>query len=320
MNVYPHRKEDYITKMIDLDCDPAAKCPRFNTFLAETFDGNVGLIGYVTRLAGYFLTGWTHEQAWWIFHGQTASGKSTFVNVLHGILGPYAFTLPENYFLLSRYDSTDFVTAHLAGVRLATCVETAEGKRLDVVKMKRLTGEDPIAAQFKYQGVFTFKPQCKLVLVTNHPPHVPAGDDALWRRLKIVPFTHTVPEEKRVKGLAEQLIQSEGSGIINWAIGGCQDWQRHGLQEPKEVTDAVKKYRTDEDVTQDFVDASLILEPSARSLKSEIYAKYMDWTKSEGIKPRSKKYLGQELLRLGVTADADFRHYTGVRIRQFSDA
>jgi hypothetical protein len=80
---------------------------------------------YLSRFAGYCLTGLTSEQAWFMFYGGTASGKSTLINVLRGLLGPYALALPENYFLVTT-NTSDFATANLAGVRLATCVETNE--------------------------------------------------------------------------------------------------------------------------------------------------------------------------------------------------
>src|SRR6266404_2916334 len=135
-----------------------------------------------------------------------AGGKSTLVNVLHGLLGPYALALPENYFLVTK-NATDFATANIAGVRLATCVETNEGRRLDVAKIKTLTGEDVISAALKYENYFEFRPQAKLVLATNHRPHVPATDDSIWRRVKVVPFNISVPEDKRVPELAKRFLE-----------------------------------------------------------------------------------------------------------------
>jgi putative DNA primase/helicase len=128
---YPHRKDDYITKLIPYDYNPDATCPRFDTFLRETFNGHLSLIGYVNRLAGYCCTGLTTEQKWWIFFGPTASGKSTLLRILHGILGPYAMALPDNYFLLSYRENRDFITGLLHGVRLATCVESQRGEKTE---------------------------------------------------------------------------------------------------------------------------------------------------------------------------------------------
>ena len=172
-----HRREDYITKILEIEyreelrgMSEVHEVPRPKLSTAM-----LALIGYAVRMLGYLLTGLTSEQCWWMFHGLTASGKSTLIRIAHhGLLGPYAFALPEGYFLLSKNNS-DFTKAHLAGVRLATCVETNEGRRLDVAKIKELTGSDVISAALKHQNLFQFVPQCKLVLGTNHKAIVASG-------------------------------------------------------------------------------------------------------------------------------------------------
>src|SRR6266404_1667330 len=259
----PHRREDFLTKIVPIEYDPKAKCPRFFKFLSETLP-DPGLVGYLSRFAGYCLTGLTSEQSWFLFYGLTASGKSTLVNVLHGLLGPYALALPENYFLVTK-NATDFATANIAGVRLATCVETNEGRRLDVAKIKTLTGEDVISAALKYENYFEFRPQAKLVLATNHRPHVPATDDSIWRRVKLVPFNVTVPEEKRIPELAKQLLEDEGPGILRWAVMGCQAWLANRLDEPEAVKSAVNEYRSAEDIVANFFDECCVMEASAQT-------------------------------------------------------
>jgi putative DNA primase/helicase len=181
----PHRREDFITKIVSIEYDRNAGCPEFGKCLNEWLPAP-GVVGYITQFMGYCLTGLTSEQAWFLFHGVTASGKSTLLNILRGILGPYSLQLPENYFLVTK-NTNDFATANLAGVRLATCVETNDGRRLDVAKIKHLTGGDPICAALKFQNYFEFIPEHKLVLATNHAPRVPDTDDSIWRRIRVVP-------------------------------------------------------------------------------------------------------------------------------------
>ncbi len=296
---------------MEIDYDPEATCPQFDRFLMETFSGSVRLIDYVKRLVGYFLSGFTTEQKWWLFYGPTASGKSSFIKILHGLLGPYALALPENYFLISK-NTTDFVTANLQGIRLATCVETNEGKRLDVARIKAVAGEDEISAALKYQNYFQFRPECKLVLATNYPPHVPAGDDALWRRLKVLPFNATVPEEKRIPGLAEKLLKEESAGILNWALAGFCNWQRDGLQEPREISAAVADYRTSEDVVGNFLAECYDRLPEARSPAKECFANFRSWCEENSVKPFSKTKFTRELHRLGIGLDDGRRFYLSI--------
>jgi hypothetical protein len=105
----PHRRDDFLTKKVLIEYDPKAKCPKLSKFLNKTLPGD-GLVGYLLCFAGYYLTGQTSEQSWFMSYGVPMSGKSTLINVLRGLLGPYALALPENYFLVTK-NTSDFATA-----------------------------------------------------------------------------------------------------------------------------------------------------------------------------------------------------------------
>jgi putative DNA primase/helicase len=308
----PHSREDFLTKVVPIAYESQAKCPKFFKFLHETLPAS-GLAGYLSRFAGYCLTGLTSEQSWFLFYGLTASGKSTLINLLHGLLGPYALALPENYFLVTK-NTSDFATANLAGVRLATCVETNEGRRLDVAKIKMLTGEDMISAALKYENYFEFRLQAKLVLATNHRPHVPATDDSIWRRLKVVPFNFTVPEDKRIPELAKQLLEEEGRGILQWAVLGARAWLADRLDEPKVVRSAVNEYRTAEDVTRNFLDECCVVEASAQIPRKELFTEYARWSKENRLLQMTTTKFARELHRLKIHGDQGKRFWFGVRV------
>ncbi len=308
---HEHRREDYLTNLIEISWNPKAKCPGFLEFLNQTFGGSPSLVGYITRLAGYFLTGLTTEQKFWGFFGPTASGKSTLIKILHGIMGPYAHKLPENFFL--QTNETDWSTGQLPGVRLATCVETTEARRLNVSRIKTITGEDSISAQLKYQNYFEFQPQCKLVLVTNHPPRVPASDDALWRRFRVLDFNRAVPEEKRTPDLAAKLLAEEAPGILAWAVQGCLEWQEKGLMEPEIVRLASADYRTSQDTVADFIAERYCFEMDARASKKAVVKDFADYCDENGLKKWTTTKLSQELRRLGITISDDKRYYEGIR-------
>jgi putative DNA primase/helicase len=308
----PHRREDFITKIVNIEYGRNASCPKFSKCLDEWLPAQ-GLAGYMARFMGYCLTGLTSEQAWFLFHGVTASGKSTLLNILRGILGPYALQLPENYFLATK-NMNDFATANLAGVRLATCVETNDGRRLDVAKIKHLTGGDPVCAALKFQNFFEFIPEYKLVLATNHAPRVPDTDDSIWRRIRVVAFLVTIPETRRIPELADRLLQHEGPGILRLAVIGCQAWlQNRRLSEPDAVTKAGAEYRAAEDVVRHFVEECYVLEPKARSSRKDVYHDYVAWCEEGGLKPVSKKKFAEELKRMGVDGDEGDRFWLGIR-------
>lgn len=310
-----HERDNFITKLVPIEYDENASCEQFTNFIGEALPG-AGLALYLLKVAGYCLTGITSEQKWWMFHGVTASGKSTLINVLHGLLGPYALALPENYFLITN-NTKDYATANLAGVRLATCVETNEGRRLDTAKLKSLTGGDVISAELKYQNCFTFRPQMKLILATNNKPHVSASDDAIWRRLMPVPFTQGVKEENRVADLSAQLLEKEGPGILRWAVLGCKAWLNSKLAEPEIVLHASAEYRRDEDNVQTFLSECCIMEGDTE--RKELYSAYVNWCKSNHVYQINAVPFGRDLARLGVLGDKGNRKWFGVRVRQLGE-
>jgi putative DNA primase/helicase len=306
-----HRREDYITKLIDVEYDAKATCPQFQAFLNDTFPEE-GMVGYIVRCMGYFLSGFVDEQAWWIKCGETATSKSTLISIIHRLLGPYAFALPQNYFLLDK-GGTDYITANLAGVRFASCVESPEGKKLDVAKIKQLTGGDRVSASLKYQNTFTFNMEAKLVLATNYAPIVPAGDAALWRRLRVVPF-HRKPLEpaERVRDLAEKLFREEAEGILRLAVLGSVARFQGGLDEPPAVVHAIAEYRADNDVIQGFLDECTTLQAGDRVPRREFYRCYVKWSEENGNRPMSAKRLSVELHRIGIQGDAGNRYWIGI--------
>ena len=49
--------------------------------------------------------------------------------------------------------------------------------------------------------------------------------------MKLIPFNVTIPKTEWDKQLTDKLT-AELSGILNWALEGCLDWQRNAMQEP----------------------------------------------------------------------------------------
>ncbi len=58
-NLNPHRYDDFITRLVEIEYDPNAACPTFLQFLDRVFDGKQELIDYLQRFVGYCLTGKT---------------------------------------------------------------------------------------------------------------------------------------------------------------------------------------------------------------------------------------------------------------------
>jgi len=311
-----HNREHFLTKLVPVDYEEDAQCPEFVKFLTATLQEDANLVSYMIQFMGLCLTGLDWEQSWFLFYGLTASGKGTFLNILRGILGPYAAVLPENYFLLKKNNSTDFATAKLAGARLATCAETGEGRALDVAKVKMLTGGEPITGEFKHQNSFEFHPEMKLVLATNHRPNIRESDEAIWRRIKVVPFLRIVPREERNPTLAAELLEKEAPGILRLAVIGCQTFlEKKRLVEPPAMRTAFGEYRKAEDVIQNYLEECCDVDEELQVKRKELFDEYVKWCKQNAMRNSSQKKLANELARLGIEGDDGNRYWKGIGLK-----
>ena len=224
-----NERADRMTKITT--ATPRGLCPQWTAFLANITGGDVELQAYLQRMVGYCLTGATSAHALFFLYGTGANGKSVFANVISTILGDYAATASMDTFVETRGDRHPTDLAGLRGARFVTAIETEQGRRLNESKVKAITGGDKISARFMHKDFFEYTPQFKPVIVGNHKPAIRNIDEAMRRRLHMIPFTVTIPPERRDPRLTEKLL-AERDGILAWAVAGCLAWQRSGLQPP----------------------------------------------------------------------------------------
>ena len=241
-----HDPKDLITKLAPVGFDPAADCPTWLKFLDRIMAGNDNLIGYLQRAVGYALTGDISEHVVFLLYGTGQNGKSTFLNLLLKMLGDYAKQAAPNLLIEKHFESHPTEIADLEGCRLVSSIDCEHKKGFAESLVKQLTGGDRIKARFMRQDFFEFEPTQKFFIAVNNKPSIKGTDYGIWRRIKTVPFTVTIPESERDKTLPEKLL-AELPGILNWAIQGCLEWQREDLGTPDEVTEATNEYRHDMD-------------------------------------------------------------------------
>ncbi|BAO82938.1 predicted ATPase [Serpentinimonas maccroryi] len=279
---------------------PFGDCPTWKQFLSEVTGCDQEMQTYLQRMVGYALTGSTQEHALFFLYGTGANGKSVFVNTLATILGDYATNAPMDSFMETRTDRHPTDMAGLRGARFVAAIETEQGRRWAESKVKNLTGGDKIAARFMRQDFFEFFPQFKLFVAGNHKPSIRNVDEAMKRRLHLIPFTITVPPERRDKHLQQKLL-AERDGILAWAVQGCLDWQRLGkLAPPQQVVDATEEYFEGEDALGRWLEERCVREPNAKSLTAELFNDWKQWAESAGEFTGSQKRFADLLITRGL--------------------
>ena len=281
---HPHRPEDMLQQHFPAEYrGPDAPAPLFIKSLSEAMDGDQEKIDFLQRAAGYSLSGDMREQVFFFLHGPEAAGKGTYIRAIADVMGTYAQSTEISTFLTARRDAVRNDIASLVGSRLVTASEPEDGQVFDEGLVKLLTGQDRTKARFLFRESFEFSATFKLWLQGNHRPHIRSTGGAMWRRLLIVPFTKTVPEEKRDKTLGDKLRSpEERAGILAWMVRGCLEWQRAGLRPPDSVRAAVAEYRAAEDRLTPFLEECTGESKAGQVSAGELYAKYKAWAEAAG--------------------------------------
>jgi len=315
----PHRPDAYMTKITAVA--PGGDCPKWRQFLARITADDHTLAEFLQRMAGYTLTGSIREHALFFCFGTGSNGKSVFLNTLRAIFGDYAAVAPMETFIATRGERHPTDLAGLRGARLVAAQEIEKGRHWAEAKIKALTGGDPISARFMRQDFFTFIPEFKLVIAGNHKPSLRTVDEAIRRRMNLIPFTVTIPAAERDKDLYEKL-KEEWPGILRWAIEGCLRSQKYGLAAPMAVTKATGEYLKAEDTFGLWLDECCGTGDPKRykAANTALFASWKSWCERVGEQPGSQKAFSQALIREGFEqcSVGDGRGFAGLTMKEQS--
>jgi putative DNA primase/helicase len=316
----PHRREDFITKLVAHRYIPNARCPHFLAFLTEIMGGDREMVRYLQRALGYSLTGCTIEKAVFILFGTGDNGKTTLLSTIRKLIEEYAMLLQVDTLLVKQEsNNTQADLADLRGARFVQTSETEDGQRLAQGKLKRITqGMGSIKAVKKYENPIEFPESHKLWMDTNRKPTITDADDkATFKRLHPIPFTVTIPKERQDPELPAKLL-SEAEGILRWIVEGAGIWYRERLGKPRIVEAANQQWMEDSDRLQHFIDERLKAGGSVGA--EELYLSYRDWAEGRG----EKRILGMKDFAIKITGregiskrrDKHSVRYEGIQIRQ----
>lgn len=280
-----HDPRDRITRMAEVEFDAKARAPLWEASLAR-WQPDPEMREYLQRAVGYMATGFTHEQAFWIFQGKGRDGKSTMVGALRELLGGYADVADVRTFLdVSQRGGADASPdlARLAGdCRMISVAEPPRGAKLAEAMIKSFTGGAPILARRLRQDLFSFMPRPKVFMECNSRPVIKGDDEGIWRRIHLVMFEHQVAPSEVDRELGRKL-RAEYSGILNWIIEGVAGWLDRGLDPPQRVKDALEDYRKGSSPFGEWFAERLVLEPGAKTVAADLFADFKEWCEGQGI-------------------------------------
>src|SRR5215217_3148536 len=289
-NFREHRRDDYALFSVAFDYDPDAKAETWEAAFKERLGDSWT---FLQEYAGYSLTTRTDLEASAFLVGPPGCGKSTFIEGLETVAGSQSGTLS-----LSDLERSHYALANIPGKTLLTATEAPHLYLKSTATLDSLVSGEAIQIERKYQNPERVRPVAKLLWAMNELPQVRNPSAGIFRRAQVVPF----PAVKGKRNpLIKELIKSEGSGILNWALDGLDRLnKRRWFTISEEMREATDGFKAGNDVPAAFIEENCIVDVNRREDNRMLYRKYREWCLDNGYKPLASNRIGGEWDRLGL--------------------
>jgi putative DNA primase/helicase len=321
--VFPHDSARHFTYCVPVEYEPTTDLSEWVGFLRSVITQGEDVLDFVGQATGYSLTGHTSEECLFYVTGPTRAGKGTFQEALTNLLPkPIAYQVDFSTFTAKRDgDANNFDLAPLKPARLVFASESNKHQSLNPGKIKQLTGGDDVYCAHKFRPHFSYRPQYKIWLVSNHAINADVDDDALWYRIRVIEFPNSLAgrEDKRLK--TRMKTQKAQRAILAWAIRGAIKWYQNGqdLKMPEAVSLATNRQRAALDYVGNWLEACT--EPGEWTANGTLYTSYENFCEENGIEPKQQRGFSDALKAKGyeigvvkkVASGATTRVLRGVR-------
>ena len=289
-------RNDFITHQLNFAYDPEASAVKFQKYLDEVLpDKTLQMV--LAEFIGYvFVKPKTLklEKALILF-GNGANGKSVFFEIIIAMLGPENVC---NYSLHSLTNETGYFRARLADKLLNYASEISP--KMDSTFFKQLVSCEPIEARLPYKEPFLISEYAKLMFNTNLLPKEIENNEAFFRRFILIPFSVTIPEERRDPTLAQTIIEEELDGVFNWVLGGLKRILiNKGFTHSDVIDKSIEEYRQQSDTVFMFLEEENFTHDTKKEKPlADLYNLYKEYCSVCGFKGCSRKTFADRLRSL----------------------
>jgi len=274
----PHDKTKLMCQITNCGYNSASESPSiFRQFIGKIVPDNDTRL-FLLKWLGYGFTGYTHDQTFLFSYGASgANGKSTLFNLIEWMAGSYATTMDQSAIMSNKgFNSNTYELAKLVSKRWVTVAEIGDG-RFNEQLLKVLTGGDLMTARQVYEKAVEFQPVLKLAMFGNHKPII-SQEASTWRRVRLIDFNVTIPEEERDAKLGEKL-RSEASIILAYLIEAYRLSKKHGMKPSEMMTNDADEYKEENNILQLFFDEKLRFSSVATVMVSSMHKEYLEWAR-----------------------------------------
>ena len=241
-------RDMHINRYLPYDYDENATCEKVVNWLAFTQFDDYQRVRLLQAWMRAVLTGAYHLHKFVEIVGPGKSGKSSFANLCHALVGYENATVSQ----LEHLEKSKFECASLVDNKLVLFndVERYGG---NVANLKAITGGDMIRSEHKYKTEgHSFRFEGMVMMTANEQIATTDATSGLARRRLTIPFDRpfkgSAREQKVLiearKDGAHGEFASEIPGVINWVLSMPQQEMEDYLIQTHQHVDYYKKQNT----------------------------------------------------------------------------
>lgn len=267
--------------------DPDVYPEKFIAYL-ERIQPDPASLDAIRQLLGILMADTAKYETFWQLYGKGANGKTVLLDIIMGLLGKQSvsFVPIESLGPMVRFQTfpLEYSKANICG-EMATDIGRAnlahmEGTFKDVVSGGAITIER--------KGVDKYEARCRsrFVISGNSLPVFIDRSEAIWRRLRIIPFPVEIPLAERDSDLAEKICKDELPGIAAWALEGLSEVIKLGHVPDCPAGEEMKGgHRLTCDHEREFLEECYEEAPQGNRVNAQsLYEEYRGWIDDNGYR------------------------------------
>ena len=289
-----YKPDIYFKFKLPISYDGKKDCPTFKKFVEETlYPEDINL---VQEWFGFCL----YRKYWlkkgMIWFGDTDTAKTTMLNFLEGIIG---INNCSGLSLQKISGGNDFDLSNMHNKSLNSHDDLSSADINDGGGFKIATGGGSITGEIKFGDKFKFKNHSKLLFACNKiPSPKEINDPAYFTRWLPVAYDNQIKEEDQDPDFAEDCLEKESSGILNWALIGLKrllENKRFSFNKSHEEVKAIM-CRAGNPINA-FVQDECREQEGFFISKQDLYDEYCKYMAKEKLQKMTKRMFGNNIIR-----------------------
>ncbi len=226
LTLQDHAAADYLFYCLPYAYDPAATCPKFKEYLSYVLPDKDEQQTVKSYLGCCFME--VKVEKMLCLMGDGGNGKSVLLDIISGILGEANVSHVNLDNIASYSQNADNYRLALEN-KIINISSESRFKGIDLSVWKQLASLEPVTAHSFHRNRYLIKNYARTIYAMNSlPANYEDITNGYFRRLLIVGFNVTIPEEKRNLSLAKEIVREESAGVMNEVVRAIRRFKEEG--------------------------------------------------------------------------------------------